>query len=70
MASTKRLNINLPAGTYDALRLLAADSGRSMTEVVRTSLGLAKLAYDEEKNDRVLAVASKDGRLVKQLLIL
>ena len=70
MASTKRLSINLPAEAYDDLRLLATDSGRSMTEVVRTSLGLARVAYDEEKNDRILAVASKDGRLVKQLLIL
>ncbi len=70
MASTKRLNINLPTEAYDDLRHLAADSGRSMTEVVRTSLGLARLAYDEGKNDRMLAVTSKDGRLVKQVVIL
>ncbi len=67
--STKRLNINLPADTFEDLRLLAAESGRSMTEVVRTSLGLAKLAYEEDKNDRVLAVANKDGKVIKQLLI-
>lgn len=68
--ATKRLNINLPAETYRDLRLLADSSGRSMTEVVRAGLGLAKLAYEEEKNDRFLAVATKQGKVVKQLLIL
>ncbi len=70
MASTKRLNINLPAEAYDDLRHMADDSGRSMTEVVRSSLGLARLAYDEGKNDRMLAVTNKDGKLVKQVVIL
>lgn len=68
--ATKRLNINLPIKTYEELRVLADDSGRSMTEIVRASLGLAKLAYEEGKKDRVLVVAGKDGKIVKELLIL
>ena len=67
---SRRLNINLPANAYEDLRLLAANSGRSMTEVVRASLGLAKLAYEAEKSDRVLAVASKEGKVLTQLVVL
>lgn len=68
--ATKRLNINLPATAYEDLRVLATDSGRSMTEVVRSSLSLARLAHEEGKKGRILAVAGEEGKVVRQLVIL
>jgi len=67
---TKRLNINLPVETYEALQTLALDSGQSMTQVVRSGLGLAKLAREEGKNDRSLAIVDRDGKVVKEIVVL
>ena len=65
---TRRLNVNLPAETYDQLSQLAADSHRSMSDVVRTALSLVKIALEEEKKNRTLAVA-EDDKLVKQIVL-
>jgi hypothetical protein len=70
VAPTKRLNINLPADAYDLLQMLALDSGQSMTQVVRSGLGLAKLARDEAKQDRSLAIVDRDGRVLKEIVVL
>jgi hypothetical protein len=67
---TRRLNINLPAEAYEMLQTLAEDSGQSMTQVLRSGLGLAKLAREEGKNDRSLAVIDRDGKVVKEIVIL
>ncbi len=66
----RRLNINLPEPVFQELQQLSASTGRSMTELVRTALGLVNVAY-KEKTDRshVLAVADKDGKILKQLVI-
>ena len=64
----KRLNVNLPANTYDQLQTLAQDSHRSMTDVVRTALGLVKIAMEEEKKNRSLAVTAGD-RIVKEIVL-
>jgi hypothetical protein len=69
-SSTKRLNINLPAEAYEVLQMLALDSGQSMTQVVRSGLGLAKLAREEIKNDRSLAIVDRDGKVLKEIVVL
>ena len=67
-ASLKRLNINLPESSYNQLQSLAQDSHRSMTDVVRTALGLVKVALEEEKKNRTLAVTAGD-RIVKEIVL-
>ena len=65
----RRLNINLPEPVFQELQQLSASTGRSMTELVRTALGLVNVAYTETDRSHVLAVADKDGKLLKQLVI-
>jgi hypothetical protein len=67
---SRRLNINLPAETYEMLQTLATDSGQSMTQVLRSGLGLAKLAREQGKNDRSLAIVDRDGKVVKEIVVL
>ena len=69
-SSTRRLSINLPAETYEALQMLALDSGQSMTQVVRNGLGLARLAREELKNSRSLAIVDRDGKVLKEIVVL
>ena len=65
----RRLNINLPEPVFQELQLLSTSTGRSMTDLVRTALGLVNVAYKETVLEHVLAVTDKDGKLLKQLVI-
>src|SRR5262245_15706751 len=68
-ARTKRLNINLPAQVFSDLVTLSRKSGRSMTEIVRVALGLAKIAFDEAEKGNKLIVVNPKGRPIKELVI-
>jgi predicted DNA-binding protein len=65
----KRLNINLPEDTYDELARIAKQSGRTMTEVIRTGFGLAKIALEEEKKGHKLAIADKKGKAIREIVV-
>ena len=67
--SVKRLNINLPETAYDELQRLSKLSNRSMTDVVRTALGLAKIAFEEERSGNKLAVVDRNGKLKKEIVL-
>jgi plasmid stability protein len=65
----RRLNVNLPEGLHEELRVLAERSGRSMTDLVRTGLSLVTVAFAEAERSNTLAVADADGKLIKQILV-
>lgn len=67
--NVRRLNINLPKYAFDELKSLSTRSGRSMTEVVRTALSLARLAFDEEQKNNKLVVADGEGNLLKEIVL-
>lgn len=69
MAETRRLNINLPPKVAEDLEKLANDSGRSMTEVVRTALGLVKIAQEVTDKDQKLIVTNSDGKPLKEIVL-
>ncbi len=69
MADVKRLNINLPEQMYNDLQSLANQTGRSMTDVLRTGFGLAKVALEETRGANRLAVATPEGKVVKEIVI-
>ena len=65
----RRLNVNLPEDTYRQLKKLADESHRSMTEVVRTALGLVKIALEEERKDNSIAVVDRMGTPIKEIVL-
>jgi len=65
---TRKMSLNLPEEAYAQLKELANESHRSMTDVIRVGLGLVKIALQEERRDRSLAVV-EDEEIVKQILI-
>jgi len=65
----RRLNINLPPPVYEILQDLATQTGRTMTDVVRTGLSLAKIALEAEKAKNKLAVVSQDGTILKDIVL-
>lgn len=68
-AKARRLNINLPGKTFQELERLAAESGRTMTDLVRVAISLAQVAIDEKDHGRKLAVVDQDGKLIKELVL-
>jgi plasmid stability protein len=65
----RRLNVNLPEGLHEELRVLAERSGRSMTDLVRTGLSLVTVAFAEAERSNTLAVTDSNGKLIKQILV-
>jgi hypothetical protein len=65
----KRLNLNLPATLYEDLSELAENQGKSMTEIVRTGLGLAHLAYTQLGKNRKLLIADNNGNTIREIFI-
>jgi plasmid stability protein len=70
VTGVRRLNVNLPEGLHEELRVLAERSGRSMTDLVRTGLSLVTVAFAEAERSNTLAIADSEGNLIKQILVL
>ena len=64
----RRLNLNLTESLYEEISQLADSEGRTMTEVVRIGLGLARLAIDEQQKGGQLAVVDAAGQLHRIIL--
>ena len=65
----KRLNINLPKRVFEELETMAKASGRTMTEVVRTGLGLVAIALEEEGTGGKIMVTDRKGKPVKEIIL-
>jgi len=63
----KRLNLDLTPEAYELLERLAKDSGKNMTDVLRTGLALYGIAQDEAKKGRSLGIV-KDDKVIKEIL--
>lgn len=50
-------------------RGLAREHGWTITDLVRLSLSLLKIAYEAASEDNRLAVVDKRGRVVKEILL-
>ncbi len=69
-ANTRRLNINLPESTFKILQDLSLQTQRSLTEIVRSSIGLVIVALREEAAGNKLAVMTQDEKLLKEIVML
>jgi hypothetical protein len=63
----KRINLDLTPEAYDLLERLAKNSGKNMTEVLRTGLALYGIAQDEAKKGRSLGII-QDDKVVKEIV--
>jgi hypothetical protein len=67
----RRLNVNLPPNVYAELQRLAAQSNRSLTDIVRTGLSLAQVVLTETADgERKLALTDKEGKAIKEIVLL
>ena len=64
-----RLNVNIPESARAEVDQLVEASGRSITELVRLGLGLARVVLHESRQGHKLVVTTEDGRPIKELVI-
>lgn len=69
MPATKRLNLNLPESLYNELQVLARQSGRSMTDVLRSAFALSKIAMVETQKGNTILVGNEKGKPIKEIII-
>jgi hypothetical protein len=65
----KRLNINLAPQAFDEVQALSKATGKSMTELVRLGLGLAKIAHEARESQMRLAVVDAGGTPIREIVI-
>lgn len=56
----KRLNLDLGEEAYQTLHKLAEESDKNMSEILRTALNVYKIAEDEKKRGRELAIVENE----------
>lgn len=64
----KRLNLDLSPEAFEMLQKLAEESGKNMTEVIKTGIAIYKVAQEEKQKGRSLGVV-KDDQVVKELVL-
>jgi len=59
----------LPAQAAADLEALAAQSGKTMTEIVRNALALVKLAAEAQAKKQKLVIADSNDRPLKEVVL-
>jgi alanine racemase len=63
----KRLNLDLTPDAYKLLQKLSKESGKNMTEVLRTGLALYGIAQEESQKGNTLSI-TKDDKVVARII--
>ena len=65
----KRVNFVLSERAHADLVNLARDTKRSMTEILRLGIGLARVALEAERKGQRLIITTAEGDPVKELVL-
>ena len=65
----KRVNFLISERAHGELVRLAKESNRSITDILRLGLGLAKLALEAERSSNRLIVTTSDGQPLKEIVL-
>lgn len=65
----KKMNFNVSARAYEELAELARQTQRSMTEIIRLGISLAKIAIEAERSGQKLIVTTSEGKPLKELVL-
>jgi len=65
----KRLNFNVSEQAHLDLSTIAKESNRSMTDIIRLGIALARIALEEQRRGHKLVIANADGVPLKELVL-
>jgi acetyl-CoA carboxylase beta subunit len=64
----KRLNLDLSSIAYEQLQELSEETGKNMTEVLRTGLALYAMAHDASKKGQSMGIVEGD-KVIQAIVI-
>jgi hypothetical protein len=67
--AAKRLNFNVSEKAHAELTALSHNTHRSMTEIIRLGVGLAKIALEAEQKGHRIVIANSNGEPLKEIVI-
>ncbi len=65
----EKVSFNLTPRAAETLRRISEESHLSMTEVVRVSLGLMGVVWDELQSNNRLVIAAPDGTHLRDIIL-
>lgn len=65
----RQFMITVPEGTWSELTQLAEQEGGTPAEAFQAAVALLRLARDEASRGHVLAIATRDGAIVGEIVI-
>lgn len=65
----KTLNVELPESTYEELKELSEEHDRTLTELIRTALGMVGLLYQSQEEGKELVVRDSDTHDIERVVI-
>jgi len=68
-SGARKVNFNVSEQAYTELSLLAKETQRSMTEIIRLGIALAKIALLAQRQRQRLVIADEHGTPVKELVL-
>lgn len=60
---------NIGAKARDELRAMSRENSRSMTEIIRVGVGLARVAFEAQRAGNKLVVVSPAGEAIKEIVL-
>jgi hypothetical protein len=64
----KRLNLDLPMGSYEQLLELSQETGKNISEILRIGLAISLKANEANKKGQSLGIVQGD-KVVKEIII-
>lgn len=68
-SASRKINFNVSERAYSELQNIAKRWHKSMTEVVRLGVGLAKIALEAEEKGHRLVVTTAEGDPIKEIVL-
>lgn len=65
----KRLNLNVTGKAHAELLELSKKTNRSMSEIIRLGVGLAKIALEQKDKGNSIMVTNSKGDPIKEIII-
>jgi hypothetical protein len=66
--TAKKINLSLSEKSFNDLQEIVAENGRTMSDVIRFALSLAKMYFDESKRGRSLFIGDRDGKILTKIV--
>jgi hypothetical protein len=66
--TAKKINLSLSEKSFGELQEIVNESGRTMSDIIRFALSLAKLYFDETKKGNAVFIGDQNGKAMTRIV--